>query len=177
MRAASYVAIVLVAFSLTPATAAETAVDRAKEDEIVAVPKGDPDMAAAFRQARETLKTFLDLARTPRSTITSMAVKVAVRDAGETEYFWISPFSARRPLRRQDQQHAAQRPQHQARPDDYIQAKRCGRLALPREWQDVRQLYRLRLAQARAAVGNASVQAGIWTELREYLGHDHTRAR
>lgn len=93
MRAASYVAIVLVAFSLTPATAAETAVDRAKEDEIVAVPKGDPDMEAAFRQARETLKTFLDLARTPRSTITSMAVKVAVRDGGETEYFWISPFT------------------------------------------------------------------------------------
>jgi uncharacterized protein YegJ (DUF2314 family) len=93
MRAASYVAIVLVAFSLTPATAAETAVDRAKQDEIVAVPKGDPDMAAAFRQARETLKTFLDLARTPRSTITSMAVKVAVRDGGETEYFWISPFT------------------------------------------------------------------------------------
>ena len=93
MRAASYVAIVLVAFSLTPATAAETAVDRATEDEIVAVPKGDPDMAAAFRQARETLKTFLDLARTPRSTITSMAVKVAVRDGGETEHFWISPFT------------------------------------------------------------------------------------
>ena len=93
MRAASYVAIVLVAFSLTPATAAETAVDRAKEDEIVAVPKGDPDMEAAFRQARETLKTFLDLARTPRSTITSVAVKVAVRDAGETEYFWMSPFT------------------------------------------------------------------------------------
>jgi uncharacterized protein YegJ (DUF2314 family) len=93
MCAASYVAIVLVAFSLTPATAAETAVDRAKQDEIVAVPKGDPDMEAAFRQARETLKTFLDLARTPRSTITRMAVKVAVRDAGETEYFWISPFT------------------------------------------------------------------------------------
>ncbi len=93
MRAVSYVAIVLVAFSLTPAIGAETAVDRAKEDEIVAVPKGDPDMEAAFRQARETLKTFLDLARTPRSTITSMAVKVAVRDGGETEYFWISPFT------------------------------------------------------------------------------------
>ena len=61
MRAVSYVAIVLVAFSLTPAIGAETAVDRAKEDEIVAVPKGDPDMEAAFRQARETLKTFLDL--------------------------------------------------------------------------------------------------------------------
>ena len=93
MRALSYSAIVLVAFSLTPAIGAETAVDRAKQDEIVAVPKGDPDMEAAFRQARETLKTFLDLARTPRPSITSMAVKVAVRDGGDTEYFWISPFT------------------------------------------------------------------------------------
>jgi hypothetical protein len=49
-------------------------------------------MEAAFRQARETLKGFLELARAPRSSITSMAVKVAIHDRGETEYFWISPF-------------------------------------------------------------------------------------
>ena len=79
MRAVSYVAIVLVAFSLTPAIGAETAVDRAKEDEIVAVPKGDPDMEAAFRQARETLKTFLDLARTPRSTVTKSRSATAAK--------------------------------------------------------------------------------------------------
>ena len=80
MRAVSYFAPFLVALSLTPAIGAETAVDRAKEDEIVTVPKGDPDMEEAFRQARETPKGFLDLARAPRSTITSMAVKVAVHD-------------------------------------------------------------------------------------------------
>jgi hypothetical protein len=80
MRAVSYFAPFLVALSLTPAIGAETAVDRAKEDEIVSVPKGDPDMEEAFRQARETPKGFLDLARAPRSTITSMAVKVAVHD-------------------------------------------------------------------------------------------------
>jgi hypothetical protein len=44
MRAVSYFAIVLVAVSLTPAIGAETAVDRANQDEIVQVPKGDPDM-------------------------------------------------------------------------------------------------------------------------------------
>jgi uncharacterized protein YegJ (DUF2314 family) len=93
MRAVSYLAVVLVALSLTPAIGAETAVDRAKRDEIASVPKGDPDMEAAFRQARETLNTFLGLARAPRSTITSMAVKVAVHDGGDTEYFWISPFT------------------------------------------------------------------------------------
>jgi uncharacterized protein YegJ (DUF2314 family) len=92
MRAVYYFAIACLALSLTPALGADTAVDRAKNDEIVAVPKGDPDMEAAFRQARATLKGFLELARAPRSSITSMAVKIAIRDRGETEYFWISPF-------------------------------------------------------------------------------------
>jgi len=63
MRFVSYFATVLLAFILTPALGADTAVDRAKRDEIVSVPKGDPDMEAAFRQARETLKGFLELAR------------------------------------------------------------------------------------------------------------------
>jgi uncharacterized protein YegJ (DUF2314 family) len=92
MRVVSYFASVFLALFLTSALGADTAVDRAKKDEIVSVPKGDPDMEAAFRQARETLKGFLELARAPRSSITSMAVKVAIYDRGETEYFWISPF-------------------------------------------------------------------------------------
>ena len=92
MRFVSYSATVFLALTLTPALGAETAVDRAKKDEIVSVPKGDPDMEAAFRQARETLKGFLELARAPRPSITSMAVKVAVHDQSETEFFWISPF-------------------------------------------------------------------------------------
>jgi uncharacterized protein YegJ (DUF2314 family) len=32
------------------------------------------------------------LARAPRSSITSVAVKVAIHHRGETEYFWISIF-------------------------------------------------------------------------------------
>jgi len=96
MRVVSYFASVFLALSLTSALGADTAVDRAKKDEIVSVPKGDPDMEAAFRQARETLKGFLELARAPRSSITSMAVKVAIHDRGETEYFWISPHSRRK---------------------------------------------------------------------------------
>ena len=79
------------ALSLTPALGADTAVDRAQKGRNCLVSKGDPDMEAAFRQARETLKGFLELARAPRSSIDSMAVKVAIRDRGETEYFWISP--------------------------------------------------------------------------------------
>jgi hypothetical protein len=85
MRALAYFAIVLVALSLTPAIGTETTVELAKQDE--SLPKGDPDMEAASRRARETLQTLLDLARSPRPTIISMAVKVAVQDGGDTEYF------------------------------------------------------------------------------------------
>lgn len=92
MRLVCFFAVILLASDLTSAFGADTPVDQAKKDDIVAVPKGDPDMEAAFRQARETLKDFLELARAPRSSITSMAVKVAIRDGGETEYFWIRPF-------------------------------------------------------------------------------------
>jgi uncharacterized protein YegJ (DUF2314 family) len=95
MRTVTYFAPILVALSLTPAIGAETAVDRAKEDEIVSVPKGDQDMEEAFRQAQQTLKGFLDLAHAPHPTITSMAVKVAVHDNGATEYFWVRPFTER----------------------------------------------------------------------------------
>jgi uncharacterized protein YegJ (DUF2314 family) len=92
MRLISCFATVFLATTLTPVLGADTAVDHAEKDEIISVPKGDPDMETAFRHARETLKGFLELARAPRSSITSMAVKVAIRDHGETEYFWISPF-------------------------------------------------------------------------------------
>ena len=64
---------------------ADTAVDRADKDEIVSVPKGDLDMEVAFRHARDTPKGFLGLARVPRSSITSVAVKVAIHHRGETE--------------------------------------------------------------------------------------------
>jgi uncharacterized protein YegJ (DUF2314 family) len=80
------------ATTLAPVLGADTAVDRADKDEIISVPKGDLDMEVAFRHARDTLKGFLGLARVPRSSITSMAVKVAIHHRGETEYFWISPF-------------------------------------------------------------------------------------
>jgi uncharacterized protein YegJ (DUF2314 family) len=92
MRLVCCFATAFITLSLAPALGADTAVDRAKRDEIMAVPKGDPDMEAAFRKARETLADFLALARAPRSSIDNMAVKVAIRDRSETEYFWVSPF-------------------------------------------------------------------------------------
>ena len=91
MRLRFYFALLLFVVSAHP-TYAQTVLDKARRDEIARVPGDDADMAAAFRKAKATLPEFLELARAPRSTITSMALKVPVRDSSETEYFWITPF-------------------------------------------------------------------------------------
>src|SRR5262247_3331922 len=56
---------------------------------------GNPVMAEAMGKARATLPEFLALARAPRPSTTDFAVKVAVRDGGNTEFFWITPFKER----------------------------------------------------------------------------------
>jgi uncharacterized protein YegJ (DUF2314 family) len=66
--------------------------DKARRDDVALVEKDDPDMAAAFRKARETLPEFLALARTPRPTATNLAVKIAIPDGDGHEYFWLARF-------------------------------------------------------------------------------------
>jgi uncharacterized protein YegJ (DUF2314 family) len=67
----------------------------ATRDETIGVPNDDPDMAAAMHKARATLPDFLAMTRTPHPEMWGFAVKVAVRDKGTTEYFWITPFAER----------------------------------------------------------------------------------
>lgn len=75
---------------------AETLMERVKPDGIVIVAKDDTDMAAAMRKARETLPGFLKLACAPQPTMTSFAVKVAVLEGDDAEFFWIAPFEQRK---------------------------------------------------------------------------------
>ena len=74
-------------------TMAQTVLDRSRKDDIVRAPEDDPAMAKAFRKAQTTLNNFLATANSPPPNTTSFAVKVAIRDKRETEYFWILPFS------------------------------------------------------------------------------------
>jgi len=75
---------------------AATLVERTRRDEISTVRKDDPDMAAAYRKAKDTLPEFLALARAPRPTITQLAVKIGIPASDDrTEYFWLSPFEPR----------------------------------------------------------------------------------
>jgi uncharacterized protein YegJ (DUF2314 family) len=67
-------------------------VDKAERDELELVALDDPMMAAAMRKARATLRDFLALAANPRPTMEGFAIKVAIREGCDSEYFWIHPF-------------------------------------------------------------------------------------
>ena len=77
MRSIVYAAVLLILFGgywfFSGSYSTETFVERARRDDASRVAKDDPDMAAAFRKARETLPEFLVLARAPRPTIDHFA--------------------------------------------------------------------------------------------------------
>ena len=95
MRIARYVAglVLLVVFSynfFNGPYASGTLMDKARRDDVVTLEKGDPDMAAAFREARKTLPEFLALVRARQTTVTKLAVKIAIPAGDDDEYFWLT---------------------------------------------------------------------------------------
>jgi uncharacterized protein YegJ (DUF2314 family) len=70
----------------------QNVLQKSERDELARVTRNDPHMIRAIRKARARLAEFLALARAPRPTITSMAVKIGVLDGEETEFFWITGF-------------------------------------------------------------------------------------
>jgi len=100
MRIARYIAglvlLAVVSYNfLNSPYASGTLMDKARRDEVALVEKNDPDMAAAFRKARQTLPEFLALARAPRPTASKLAVKIAIPAGDDDEYFWVSQFAPR----------------------------------------------------------------------------------
>ena len=79
-------------FASHPAPA-QTVLQKAERDEIAMVAKDDPTMAAAMSKARATLGDFLKIAAAPKPSMANFAVKVAVHDGDQNEYFWIDPFT------------------------------------------------------------------------------------
>lgn len=65
----------------------------AASDGVAHVANDDPRMLAAFKQARDSLDEFLKTADAPPPDTDSFAVKVAIAEGDQREYFWISPFS------------------------------------------------------------------------------------
>jgi uncharacterized protein YegJ (DUF2314 family) len=92
-RVAVFVALTTLSIGMA---GAETLLERAERDGIAYVAKDDAEMAAAMRKARETLPGFLKLARAPQPTMRGFAVKVAVLEGDDAEFFWITPFEQRK---------------------------------------------------------------------------------
>ena len=87
------VAAVLAGLPANP-IAAQTVTEKATRDETVEVAKTDPVMAAAMRKAQAKLPEFLAIAAAPKPGMKGFGVKVAIREGGDAEYFWIHPFTA-----------------------------------------------------------------------------------
>lgn len=71
----------------------QSPLEKSQRDEISRMESDAPAMARAFKKARDSLDAFLRLAKAPPPNAETFAVKVAVSDSKEKEYFWISPFS------------------------------------------------------------------------------------
>jgi uncharacterized protein YegJ (DUF2314 family) len=85
-------AAVAAGFTAVPA-AAQSITQKAERDELAVVAKSDPVMAAAMAKARKTLPDFLGVAAAPKPGMEGFAVKVAIREGKDAEYFWIAPFT------------------------------------------------------------------------------------
>jgi uncharacterized protein YegJ (DUF2314 family) len=93
---AGFVLLFVVSYNFFNARyASGSLMDKARRDDVALVEKNDPDMAAAFRKARETLPEFLALARAPRPTASKLAVKIAIPAGDDDEYFWLTQIGQR----------------------------------------------------------------------------------
>ncbi len=79
--------------SLAKPAAAQSITQKAERDELAIVGKSDPVMARAMSKARQTLPDFLGVAASPKPGMDGFAVKVAIREGDNAEYFWITPFT------------------------------------------------------------------------------------
>jgi uncharacterized protein YegJ (DUF2314 family) len=80
---------------LAPVTIAigQTIVERAASDEIAYMGREEKAMKEAFLKASATLGEFLSVAASPRPGTSGYALKVAISDGRNTEYFWVNGFS------------------------------------------------------------------------------------
>ena len=77
-----------------PTASGQSIVQRAERDEVSFMAREEPAMRKAFEQAKSTLDPFLKLASSPMEGTTGYALKVAVSDGRNTEYFWVNRFVA-----------------------------------------------------------------------------------
>lgn len=78
---------------LSTCSYAQGIVEKAARDEIMHMSHEEPAMRRAFQKASETLDDFLQLASNPKAGTSGYALKVAISDGRNTEYFWVNAFA------------------------------------------------------------------------------------
>lgn len=89
----SFVAAALLVATLSAAQA-QNLIERVRRDEIAYMTSEEPAMRRAFEQARASLDTFLTKSKAPASGTDGHALKVAISDGKNTEYFWVVDFAS-----------------------------------------------------------------------------------
>lgn len=74
---------------------AQSIAERAESDEVTFMSSEEPAMRRAFERAKATLDEFLRVAANPPAGTSSFALKVAISDGRNTEYFWVNKFASR----------------------------------------------------------------------------------
>jgi uncharacterized protein YegJ (DUF2314 family) len=85
--------LVSLALSSMAAVNAQSISDLAVRDETIHMSREEPAMRKAFARAAQSLPDFLSLAAKPKQGTSSYALKVAVSDGKNTEYFWVNEFT------------------------------------------------------------------------------------
>lgn len=81
----------ILAFFSGPAFA-QAVVESIRKDDIVFMEDEAPAMRKAFSLARAGLDDFLKIAKKPPAHFSGFALKVAVNQGEDTEYFWVTDF-------------------------------------------------------------------------------------
>ena len=74
---------------------AQSITEIAASDETIHMSREEPAMRDAFARAAQTLPEFLSLAAKPKPGTSTFALKVAISDGKNTEYFWVNDFTNR----------------------------------------------------------------------------------
>ena len=85
--------LITIALATSAAASAQSLSARAAKDELAYMDSEEPAMRKAFARAAETLPEFLALAAKPKKGTSNHALKVAISDGKNTEYFWVVAFS------------------------------------------------------------------------------------
>lgn len=74
------------------ASYADSILEKADRDELMFVPKDDPDMAKAMLHAKSTLSDFLEVKNKPSDTQQNFSIKIGIADGENKEFFWVGQF-------------------------------------------------------------------------------------